>query len=257
MKEVPSWWRSPKTQKILIVAGFVGLWEVTAFVLNTRFLPEPFQVGKTLVELSITGELFVHSLVSLTRVVAGFFLALLIGIPLGIVMGWSPRMENFSVILELIRPIPPLAWIPLALIWFGIGFESKVFIIFIGAFFPILSNSFLGVRETEPYLIEAGKVLGATDSEVLRKIVIPNSFPSILEGLRIGLGIAWMCLVAAELTGLKSPLGLGYLIMEARDLGRTDIVIAGMIAIGVIGYIMNFALRRAEGNLVRWKGDQT
>lgn len=210
-------------------------------------------MGKTLFELIITKELFVHSLVSLSRVVAGFFLAVVVGLSLGIVMGWSRKMENFSVIIEVIRPIPPLAWIPLAMLWLGIGFESKVFIIFIGAFFPVLSNSFLGVRETEPYLIEAGRVLGATDNEILRKVIIPNSVPSLLEGLRIGLGIAWMCLVAAELTGLKSPLGLGYMIMEARDLGRADVVMAGMIAIGVIGYAMNSVLRWTEKKLVRWK----
>ncbi len=204
-----------------------------------------------------TGELMVHSLVSLWRVVAGFICGVLIAVPLGIFMGWSPTMEHFSVIMEVIRPIPPLAWIPLAMLWFGIGFESKVFIIFIGAFFPILSNAYLGVRETPPYLVEAGRVLMATDNEILRKIVIPNSFPVILEGLRVGLGIAWMCLVAAELTGLKTPLGLGYMIMEARDLGRADIVITGMITIGIIGYGMNLGLRWIEGRLVRWKRDQT
>ena len=245
-----------RTHKVIIVLAFVGLWEIVAFVLDTRFLPGPVQVGKTLVELTGTGELLVHAAVSLSRVLAGFFLAVIIGVPVGILMGWSRKMENFSVVLEIIRPIPPLAWIPLAMLWFGIGFQSKVFIIFIGAVFPILSNSFLGVRETEPYLVEAGRVLGATDHEILRKIVIPNSFPSILEGLRIGLGIAWMCLVAAELTGLKTPVGLGYLIMEARDLGRADVVMAGMIAIGLIGYVMNLGLRWAEKRLVRWKGDQ-
>jgi ABC-type nitrate/sulfonate/bicarbonate transport system permease component len=246
-----------RTQKALIVIVFVGLWEIVAYVVNSRFLPGPLQVGLIFLELILSGELVNHASISLARVVAGFFLAAGIGIPLGVVMGWSKRMESFSVVIEMLRPIPPLAWIPLAMLWFGIGFQSKVFIIFIGAFFPILSNAFLGVRETQPYLIEAGKVLGATDNEILRRIIIPNSFPEILEGLRIGLGIAWMCLVAAELTGLKSPVGLGYMIMEARDLGRADIVIAGMIAIGVIGYIMNSSLKWTEGKLVRWKSDQT
>lgn len=246
-----------RTQKAVIVLACIGLWQVLAFIMDTRFVPGPFDVIKTLVELTLTGALLVHAAVSLSRVVAGFFLAVAIGLPLGILMGWSKKMESFSVILEILRPIPPLAWIPLAMLWFGIGFQSKVFIIFIGAFFPVLSNSFLGVRETEPYLVEAGRVLGATDNEILRKIVIPNSVPSILEGLRIGLGIAWMCLVAAELTGLKSPLGLGYMIMEARDLGRADVVMAGMVAIGIIGYVMNALLRWAESNVVRWKGDHT
>jgi ABC-type nitrate/sulfonate/bicarbonate transport system permease component len=246
-----------RTHKAVLVLTCIGLWHVVAFIMDTRFLPGPVEVLKTLVELTVTGALLVHAAVSLSRVVAGFFLAAAIGLPLGILMGWSKKMESFSVILEILRPIPPLAWIPLAMLWFGIGFQSKVFIIFIGAFFPVLSNSFLGVRETEPYLVEAGRVLGATDNEILRKIVIPNSIPSILEGLRIGLGIAWMCLVAAELTGLKSPLGLGYMIMEARDLGRADVVMAGMVAIGIIGYVMNALLRWAEGNVVRWKGDHT
>jgi sulfonate transport system permease protein len=242
---------------VLIVIVFVGLWEIVASVVSSRFLPGPLQVGIVFLELVLSGELVNHASISLARVVAGFFLAAGIGIPLGVVMGWSKPMESFSVVIEMLRPIPPLAWIPLAMLWFGIGFQSKVFIIFIGAFFPILSNAFLGVRETQPYLIEAGRVLGATDNEILRRIIIPNSFPEILEGLRIGLGIAWMCLVAAELTGLKSPVGLGYMIMEARDLGRADIVIAGMIAIGVIGYVMNSSLKWTEGKLVRWKSDQT
>jgi NitT/TauT family transport system permease protein len=246
-----------KVQKIIIVFSCIFLWQIIALVVHSRFLPGPLEVGKTIIDLVGTGELIVHSLISLWRVLAGFILAVFIAVPLGILMGWSPKIEHFSVIMEVIRPIPPLAWIPLAMLWFGIGFESKVFIIFIGAFFPILSNSFLGVRETPPYLIEAGRVLMATDNQILRKIVIPNSFPVILEGLRVGLGIAWMCLVAAELTGLKTPLGLGYMIMEARDLGRADIVITGMITIGIIGYIMNLGLRRVEERLVRWKSDQT
>jgi sulfonate transport system permease protein len=246
-----------RAQKLLIVFLFVIVWESIALGVNSRFLPGPVMVAETFVQMTASGELFKHAAVSLARVVAGFFLAVGVGVPLGILMGWSRKVESFSVIVETLRPIPPLAWIPLAMLWFGIGFQSKVFIIFIGAFFPVLSNSFLGVRETQPYLVEAGRVLGATDHQILRKIVIPNSFPSILEGLRIGLGIAWMCLVAAELTGLKTPLGLGYLIMEARDLGRADVVMAGMIAIGVIGYIMNFSLTWAEGKLVRWKGDQS
>ncbi|MBU7023814.1 MAG: ATP-binding cassette domain-containing protein [Theionarchaea archaeon] len=135
-----------------------------------------------------SGVLFQHAAVSLARVLAGFLLAVAIGLPLGVLMGWSPRMEDFSVIIEMLRPIPPLAWIPLAMLWFGIGFQSKAFIIFIGAFFPILSNALLGVRETEPYLVEAGRVLGASDSQILKKIILPNSFPSILEGLRIDNG---------------------------------------------------------------------
>ncbi|MBU7013908.1 MAG: ABC transporter permease [Theionarchaea archaeon] len=242
-----------RTHKVFIVFVFVVVWEVVAVLANSRFLPSPLHVGTTFWNLLSSGALFRHAAVSLARVLAGFLLALAVGLPLGVLMGWFPKMENLSVIIEMLRPIPPLAWIPLAMLWFGIGFHSKAFIIFIGAFFPILSNALLGVRETEPYLVEAGRVLGASDSQILRNIILPNSFPSILEGLRIGLGIAWMCLVAAELTGLNPPLGLGYLIMEARDLGRADTVMAGMIAIGVIGYAMNIALRQLEKRLVRWR----
>jgi ABC-type nitrate/sulfonate/bicarbonate transport system permease component len=154
--------------------------------------------------------------------------------------------------IEIIRPIPPLAWIPIAIIWFGIGIKSAAYIIFLGAFFPILLNTISGVLTMDVRLLEATRVLGAKERHILLKVLAPGSLPSIWIGLRIGLGIAWMTLVAAEFTGVKSGYGLGYLIMIARDVQRPDKIVGGMIVIGLIGYFLDSILRRIESRLLEW-----
>jgi ABC-type nitrate/sulfonate/bicarbonate transport system permease component len=190
---------------------------------------------------------------SLLRVFSGFLSASFLAIPIGILMGWS---QNLRILLtpfvEIIRPIPPLAWIPIAIIWFGIGIKSAAFIIFLGAFSPILLNTISGVLTLDVRLVEATKVLGAKERHILIKVLAPGSLPSIWTGLRIGLGIAWMTVVAAEFTGVKSGYGLGYLIMIARDIQRPDQVVAGMITIGLIGYGLDVISRSVERKLLRW-----
>ena len=146
--------------------------------------------------------------------------------------------------------MPPLAWIPIAILWFGIGIKSAAFIIFLGAVFPILLNTIDGVITIRPVLIEAARTLMATEKDVLLKVMLPGALPSIFVGLRIGLGIGWMTLVAAEFTGVKSGYGLGYMIMTARDIQRPDEIIAGMIVIGVTGLLINFGLRKLQVLLV-------
>jgi ABC-type nitrate/sulfonate/bicarbonate transport system permease component len=168
-------------------------------------------------------------------------------------MGWSKKLKMFlTPFVEVIRPVPPLAWIPLAIIWFGIGIKSAAFIIFLGAFFPILLNTVSGVLMVDVRLVEATVVLGARERHLLMKVLAPGSLPSIWTGLRIGLGIAWMTLVAAEFTGVKSGYGLGYLIMIARDIQRSDLVVAGMVTIGLIGYGLDMVLRNVEKRLLKW-----
>ena len=154
--------------------------------------------------------------------------------------------------VEVIRPIPPLAWIPIAIIWFGIGIKSAAFIIFLGSFFPILLNTISGVLTLDVRIVEATKVLGAKERHILMKVLAPGSLPSIWTGLRIGLGIAWMTVVAAEFTGVKTGYGLGYLIMIARDIQRPDQVVAGMITIGLIGYGLDVISRSVESRLLKW-----
>jgi ABC-type nitrate/sulfonate/bicarbonate transport system permease component len=222
-------------------------------------LPSPVAVAAGLLDLIRTGmppghRLHVHIYYSVQRVLWGYALALLAAIPLGIFMGWSRTLQNLmEPLVEMIRPVPPLAWIPLAILWFGIGGKSAAFIIFLGAFFPILLNTVSGVRSIDPVLIEAARVLNAGRRFIFLKVLIPGSVPSILTGMRIGIGIGWMTLVAAEFTGVKQGYGLGYMIMTARDIQRSDEIIAGMVVIGLIGLGIDTCLRLAEQHLVKWR----
>jgi len=195
-----------------------------------------------------------HVRYSLYRVALGFGVACFVGIPLGVLMGWSSRLRfMITPILEIVRPIPPLAWIPIAILWFGIGIKSAAFIIFLGAFFPVLLNTLSGVLSVDTVFIEAAKTLNAKEKDIFFKVLVPGAIPSIFVGMRIGMGIGWMTLVAAEFTGVKEGYGLGYMIMTARDIQRPDEIIAGMLIIGLIGLLINSFLGFLESKIVRWK----
>lgn len=234
------------------------LWELLAIWLNNPVIIPPVESVINILmnpQTSVlgTGNLIENTIVSIKRVISGFIIAGIIGIPLGIFMGYfSTIMDLFDTLIELLRPIPPLAWVPLALAWFGIGETSMLFIIFIGAFFPILLNTIAGVKSVPKILIESIETLGAKEKDILLKIILPASSPSILTGLRVGAGIAWMCVVAAEmLPGSNS--GLGYLIMYAYSLSRMDIVVASMVIIGMIGLILDRGLKYLENRYFKWK----
>jgi ABC-type nitrate/sulfonate/bicarbonate transport system permease component len=193
-------------------------------------------------------------LYSLYRVALGYAVAALLAIPLGLLMGWSSRLLRMvRPLFELIRPIPPLAWIPIAILWFGIGIKSAAFIIFLGAFFPILLNTISGVLSIHPILIEAARTLHASERDIFLKVLLPGAIPSIFVGMRIGIGIGWMTLVAAEFTGVKEGFGLGYMIMTARDIQRPDEILAGMLVIGVMGLLIDIGLRATESRTIRWQ----
>jgi len=244
---------------------------------NQVILPSIGQVADILFhpggDLIGMGSLTANVLVSLVRVVLGYTAAALVAIPLGVVMGYyGPAFRFFNGFLNLFRPIPPLAWVPLVMAWFGIsslatlsGVEvgqayvyldnikfAMLFIIFVGAFYPILTSTIQGVRSVNPTLIDSARVLGASESQVFRKVLLPAAMPSIITGMRIGLGIAWMCLVSAEmLPGSLS--GIGYMITHAFTLASTDIVIAGMISIGLVGAGMDAVFRRIEHKKFSWR----
>jgi len=245
-------------RKIVMPIVGLALWELLAIQLNNPVVLPPVEdVIKVLMNPHIsilgTGTLIDNTLVSIKRVLSGFIIAGIVGIPLGIFMGYfSTVMDLFDTVIELLRPIPPLAWVPLALAWFGIGETSMLFIIFIGAFFPILINTIAGVKGVPKILIETAQTLGAREKDILLKVIIPASSPSILTGLRIGVGIAWMCVVAAEMLPGSSA-GLGYLIMYAYSLSRMDVVIASMIVIGTIGLTLDRGLRYIEDRYFRWR----
>ena len=263
---------------VLTPVLLAGVWIFLARELDNQvILPKIGQVGDILAhparDLISMGSLAGNVLVSLARVMAGYFLAALLAIPLGVVMGYySVVFRLFNGFLNLFRPIPPLAWVPLVMAWFGIsslatvtGVEtgrtflyldnikfSMLFIIFIGAFFPILTSTIQGVRDVNVTLLESARVLGASQGQIFRKVLIPAAMPAIITGMRIGLGIAWMCLVSAEmLPGSLS--GIGYMITHAFTLASTDIVIAGMIAIGCTGAAMDMVFRKVEAKKFSWR----
>ncbi len=242
---------------ILLIIG----WEVASWVVNNPFivpsletvipiLLHPFSPAYTLG----TGSLVENASVSIQRVGLGFLVAAAVAIPIGILMGRSTLLNDFfDSTIELLRPIPPLAWVPLALAWFKIGLTSIVFIIFIGAFFPILLNTVDGVRSVKKTWIEVATTLGAKEQQIMTKVVLPGAAPTIWTGLRVGFGIAWMCVVAAEwLPGISK--GLGYLILYAYNFGQTNLIIAGMVVIGVIGLLIDFVFKQVEKKWFSWRG---
>lgn len=257
---------------------FLLLWHLMAHVVkNDIILPGIPQVWSLLSspgdDVISMGTLPANTLISLARVFAGYIIAVLLAVPLGIIMGYKPDVNTaLNTFLGLFRSIPPLAWVPLVLAWFGmlsladvfsvpIGAAypyfhnikvSMIFIIFIGGFYPILTSAIHGVGMAPQTLTDAARVLGASQIDIFRKVLLPYAAPSIINGLRIGLGVSWMCLVSAEmLPGSLS--GVGYLITHAYTVGRTDVVIAGMISIGLVGALLDRLFRLYEDRKFVWK----
>lgn len=238
----------------------LALWQILSStgVLSAK-TPSPVTVAKGLYYLVATGlppgyHLQGHVLASLIRVLMGFGFAVVLAVPIGVLMGSSRTFDGvLDPLVEAIRPVPPLAWLPLAVLWFGIGYFSGAFIILLGVFFPVLLNTVSGVKGVDPHLSEAALTLGARRRTVVARVLVPGAMPSIITGVRIGLGIGWMTLIAAELAGVKSGYGLGYMILTGRDVGRYDLVVAGMVVIGVIGFLMDLLIKLAEKRLLRWR----
>jgi len=240
-----------------LLAVFLVLWQVVSVYgqrINPQLdvmLPPPTAVVSAAAELLQRGVLLVHVRDSLYRVMLAVGAAALLGIPLGLGMGWSRRFRAaVDPLLEFIRPIPPLAWIPLSILWFGIGDAQIVYIIFLAAFFPVVLNSMAGARDVDTYLVRASQSLGASRRELFTTVVLPAALPSIFTGLRIGLGIGWMALVAGEL--VAAPSGLGYMINNARTLFRSDYILLGMVLIGVLGLLLDYLMRRLERLAMPW-----
>ena len=221
-----------------------------------KALPTPVAVVNQFVK--ILGEpvgqntLFGHIWASMFRVLTAFFIAVATGIPLGLFMGWNRRVDAIvKPIFEIFRPIPPIAWIPLAILWFGIDETPKVFICFIGAFVPVVMNSYTGIRFTEPILLDAVRMLGASRRQLFMEVALPSSLGAIFAGLQNGLSLSWMCVLAAELVGARE--GVGYLILLGMDMNNPALIITGMLTIGAVGAIIAICLRLAEKRICPWK----
>jgi ABC-type nitrate/sulfonate/bicarbonate transport system permease component len=221
---------------------------------NHALVPTPQEVGRAAAAAIADGSLWRNTVASLTRVIEGFAVAMLIAVPLGAAMGISGRLRGLvEPLIELLRPVPPIAFIPLAILWFGIEEASKVMIIAYGAFFPIFVNTMAGFRDVDRVHVRAAQTLGAHRLHLFRDVVLPSAFPQIVTGARLGMGMAFIVLVAAEL--VASSEGLGFLINDARFSFRTDQIFVGIITIGILGFALNAGLLVTERRLLRWRAD--
>jgi NitT/TauT family transport system permease protein len=239
---------------LTVLASVIAVWWWVVVETQSVIFPTPLQVVTGTLELIKDGTLWLHIGSSLMRVSTGFLLAALLAIPLGLWMGRvQAAYTTLNPIFQILRPISPIAWIPLAILWFGVGNASPIFLIFIASVFPLIVQTAAGVHTIEKRYLRAAENFGASRYKLFRQVVIPAVLPEIIVGMRISLGVAWLVVVAAEMIALRS--GLGYMIMDSRNAGnRYDLVIAGMIIIGIIGLMLDGLMRLFEGlKSVRWR----
>lgn len=214
-------------------------------------LPAPTAIAIKWVEWLQSGELIVDIGGSLYRVVAGFLLGAGLALPLGLFMGSSPRIyDYFNPVIQVLRPIPPIAWIPMSILWFGLGNPPAIFLISLGAFFPVLMNTIAGVRNVDGIYLRAARNLGAGQATVFRRVILPAATPYILAGIRIGIGTAFIVVIVSEMIAVNN--GLGYRILEAREFMWSDKIIAGMFTIGLLGLAIDLGMNALNNYLLRW-----
>ena len=245
----------PMIVPLLLLIG----WDLSVRLTGTRLIPPPRDVAIMLYDFSFGGvyddafskSIHIHFWKSVQRVYGGFLMAAALGIPLGLLIG---RVRFIRALidptLQILRPVPVTAWLPLSMIFFGLGPRAAIFLVFLGAFFPILLNTTFGVRSVDAKLFEAASMLGCKGSSLFRQVVLPAATPSIFNGLRLGHGFAWILIVVGEMTGV--PEGLGAVIMDGRTLSRTDLVISGMIVIGLTGFLSDRILVAINNRLLAW-----
>lgn len=244
---------------IIGVLVFFIIWQagVSTNLISSKYLATPLEIINLffakLTDASPDGAVLgVNILSSLNIALVGFGMSILIGIPMGLLMGWYRPFDSFMrPIFEIVRPIPPVSWIPLTIVWLGIGLKAKAFIVFFAAFVPCLINSYTGIKQTSPVLINVAKTCGASNFTIFWRIGIPSAMTMTFAGVRVALGNAWATLVAAEM--LASASGLGYMILMGRQFARPDLIILGIVIIGLIGTILTFLLGVVEKKVLGWK----
>ena len=262
-------WRQSATGAVVPIL-IVVLWQASAMLgwVNPQVLPSPVAVVSKWIEYllpltvydpaasswlgwALSGELLGDTLSSLYRVVVGFAVGAGLALPLGLMMGASQRMYAWlNPLMQVLRPIPPIAYIPLAILWFGLGNAPAVFLIALGAFFPVLVNTIAGVRQVDSIYIRAARNLGAKPWTMFRRVILPAASPFVLAGMRIGIGTAFIVVIVAEMIAVSD--GLGYRILEAREYMWSDKIIGGMLTIGILGLIIDGAMSRLNDHLLRW-----
>ncbi|WP_315129477.1 ABC transporter permease [Comamonas antarctica] len=252
-------WLSRWVVPALLPLALLVAWDLAVRWSGTMLVPSPKEVAITLWDFAFGGiyddafseTLATHWLQSMARVYGAFALAAAAGIPLGMVIGKNAAIRRVvDPTLQMLRPVPVTAWLPLSMIFFGVGPNAAIFLVFLGAFFPIVINTAFGVKSVEVRLFEAAAMLGCSGTSMFRQVVLPAALPSIFNGLRLGHGIAWFLIVVGEMTGV--PEGLGAAIMDGRMLSRTDIVISGMVVIGFTGFVTDRLLVALNNRLLKW-----
>lgn len=224
---------------IVIIIFFIWYLGSKLSLWNSFIIPSPEKVIKSFFILLKNGKLLTSMAISLKRVVIGFGISTIFALPLGVIFGIKPKLyEYFKTILEFMRHVPPLALVPMIILWFGIGELSKIVIIILASFFPIFLNSLKGIVSCDEKYIEVGKVFGLDTTEIFKKIIFPSAIPDILLGLKLGLGYSWRAIIAAEL--IASSSGIGYLILDAQQISRSDIVVVGIFSIGLLGVTTDY-----------------
>jgi NitT/TauT family transport system permease protein len=237
-----------------VIAVLIAVWWLAVIMTHSAIFPTPWQVVTGTLELAENGTLWDDIGASLMRVGVGFLLAVCIAVPLGLWMGWvKGAFLTLNPVFQILRPISPIAWIPMAILWFGVGDVSPIFLIFMSSVFPMVVQTTAGVHTIERRYLRAADNFGVSGYTLFRRVIIPAVLPQIIVGMRIGLGVAWLVVVAAEMIALRS--GLGYMIIDSRNAGnRYDLVVGGMVIIGLIGLILDGAMRLMEGlRIVRWR----
>jgi NitT/TauT family transport system permease protein len=238
---------------LAVAAVLLLLWHVAVRISGSDLFPAPLKVFLGVIELVRKGLLLKYVVASLFRVTIGFGLAVVLGVPLGLFLGWFQRLHYaFNPLIQVLRPISPIAWIPVAILWFGVDDRAPIFLIFLASIFPIMVSAMAAVQNIQPVYIRAARNFGLGRIELFRRVIFPATLPQVLTGIRIALGVAWLVVVAAEMIAVNS--GLGYLIIDARNAGnRYDLVVAGMLLIGLIGLGLDLLVRQLEKfDEVRW-----
>jgi NitT/TauT family transport system permease protein len=234
-------------------AALLAVWFLAAHRQTSGLFPDPLQVLLGLGELLRRGLLAKYVVASLFRVTWGYLLAVVTAVPLGLLIGWYKRGgQALNPLLQLLRPISPLAWIPISILWFGVGDVAAIFLIFLASFLPLVVAAMNAVRNVPTTLLRAGRNFGLSNPRLLKDVILPAALPQLIVAFRISLGVAWLVVVAAEMIAVNS--GLGFLIVDARNAGnRYDLVVAGMVMIGLIGLVLDVGIRQLEKmKALRW-----
>jgi NitT/TauT family transport system permease protein len=248
--------RNQLLRRILSIVLFFGIWQILCMVkfnfwINFSFLPSPIEVSEATVKFFSTNAM-IHIQSSVIRILAGYFFATILGVGLGILIGWFQKLEDLVFLpLELLRPIPAVAWIPLAILMFPDAESGMIYITFIGAFFPILISTIKGVEGVDMLLLRVGQCLGAGQWYVFKDIVVPGAMPSIASGLVIGMGNSWFCLVTAEI--LAGRYGIGYITWESYVTSNYPPIVMGMLLIGLMGSLSSYLVERLIHLLMPWR----